>query len=504
MANKTFNTRLKLKYDTYTNWNTKNPVLLAGELAICVVPADSNQATNEPTVLMKCGDGTSKFNELGWVSGLSADVYGWAKASTKPEYKASEINGLADYISGEIQDTDTQYKLEADAEDGHKFYLYSKAKNDEAFGTTPVSIITIPETVYTLATGTANGTVKFNGTDVAVAGLGSAAYTDSTAYDAKGDAQTAEDNAKAYADGKDSAIAAAKKAGTDAQAAVDTLSGKVGTVADGKTVVEMISDAQTAATYNDTEVKAGIKANADAITKLNGTSAVEGSVDKKVADAINAFATNVSDDQTVNTFKELIDYAAAHKGEYSTLSGEVQANKTAIDTLNGKDTDAGSVAKTVKDAVETAQATLQGNIDKKVDKVEGKGLSTNDYTTDEKTKLEGIASGAQANVIETVKVNGVALTPADKAVDVTVPTGALADKNKVAKTDLAADLKTEIEGKVNSDDCGDIISHNVSEFAAAGHNHDTVYSKLDHNHKIENLEQSAYIIFDCGTASTII
>lgn len=504
MANKTFNTRLKLKYDTYTNWNTKNPVLLAGELAICVVPADSNQATNEPTVLMKCGDGTSKFNELGWVSGLSADVYGWAKASTKPEYKASEINGLADYISGEIQDTDTQYKLEADAEDGHKFYLYSKAKNDEAFGTTPVSTITIPETVYTLATGTANGTVKFNGTDVAVAGLGSAAYTNSDAYDVNGAAQTAEDNAKVYADGKDTAIAAAKKAGTDAQDAVNTLSGKVGTVTEGKTVVEMISDAQAAATYNDTEVKAGIKANADAITKLNGTSAVEGSVDKKVADAINEYATKVSDDQTVNTFKELIDYAAAHQGEYSTLSGEVQANKTAIATLNGKDNAAGSVAKTVKDAVDAAQATLQGNIDKKVDKVEGKGLSTNDYTTDEKTKLEGIAAGAQVNVIETVKVNGVALTPTDKAVDVTVPTGALADKNEVAKTDLAADLKTEIEGKVNSDDCGDIISHNVSEFAAAGHNHDTVYSKLDHNHKIEDLEQSAYIIFDCGTASTII
>lgn len=504
MANKTFNTRLKLKYDTYTNWHTKNPVLLAGELAICVVPADSNQATNEPTVLMKCGDGTKKFNELGWISGLSADVYGWAKSENKPTYSATEITGLEAYIGEKIQDTDTQYKLEADAEDGRKFYLYSKAKGDEAFGTTPVSTITIPETVYTLATGTANGTVKFNGTDVAVAGLGSAAYTDSTAYDTKGAAQTAEDNAKAYADGKDTAIAAAKKAGTDAQDAVNTLSGKVGTVTEGKTVVEMISDAQAAATYNDTEVKAGIKANADAITKLNGTSAVEGSVDKKVADAINEFATKVSDDQTVNTFKELIDYAAAHQGEYSTLSGEVQANKTAIATLNGKDNAAGSVAKTVKDAVDAAQATLQGNIDKKVDKVEGKVLSTNDYTTDEKTKLEGIAAGAQVNVIETVKVNGVALTPTDKAVDVTVPTGALADKNEVAKTDLAADLKTEIEGKVNSDDCGDIISHNVSEFAAAGHNHDTVYSKLDHNHKIEDLEQSAYIIFDCGTASTII
>jgi len=36
----------------------------------------------------------------------------------------------------------------------------------------------------------------------------------------------------------------------------------------------------------------------------------------------------------------------------------------------------------------------------KVDKVEGKGLSTNDYTTSEKTKLGGIATGAQVNVLE--------------------------------------------------------------------------------------------------------
>lgn len=40
----------------------------------------------------------------------------------------------------------------------------------------------------------------------------------------------------------------------------------------------------------------------------------------------------------------------------------------------------------------------------------------------EKTKLRGIAAGAQVNVIETVKVNGTALTPSGKAVDVTVPT----------------------------------------------------------------------------------
>lgn len=58
----------------------------------------------------------------------------------------------------------------------------------------------------------------------------------------------------------------------------------------------------------------------------------------------------------------------------------------------------------------------------KVDVVSGKGLSTNDYTSAEKQKLSGIASGAQANVIESVKVNGTKLTPNSKAVDVTVPT----------------------------------------------------------------------------------
>ena len=509
MANTTFNARLKLKYDTYANWIKNDPKLLAGEAAVAVVPASTGAVQQEPAILIKIGDGTKKFSELEFISGKAADIYDWAKADKKPTYQASEIGGLSDYISGEIQDTDTQYKLEVDKDNGRKFYLYAKAKGGE-FGTTPVSTIEIPETVYTLATGTANGTVKFNGTDVAVKGLGSAAYKAESDFDASGAASDALSAAKNYADGKDTAIQAAQTAADDAQAAadaaqgdVDALEGKVGTVTEGKTVVQMIADAQAAATYNDTEVKNSIKANKDAIDKLNGTSAVDGSVDKKIADAINDFSNKVSDDKTVNTFKELIDYAASHQDEYSTLSGEVLTNKNAIATLNG--TGAGSVTKTVNDAVSAAQETLQSNIDGKVDKVTGKVLSTNDYTTDDKNKLEGIAAGAQVNVIETVKVNGVALTPSSKAVYVTVPTGALADKDEVAKADLASALKTEIEGKLNASAVtGDLLTHNASEFAAAGHNHDTVYSKLDHNHKIEDLNQDAYIIFDCGTSSTMI
>jgi len=51
--------------------------------------------------------------------------------------------------------------------------------------------------------------------------------------------------------------------------------------------------------------------------------------------------------------------------------------------------------------------TLAGG---KVDKVEGKGLSTNDYTNDDKAKLGGIAEGAtKVEASETngnIKVNG--------------------------------------------------------------------------------------------------
>lgn len=59
-------------------------------------------------------------------------------------------------------------------------------------------------------------------------------------------------------------------------------------------------------------------------------------------------------------------------------------------------------------------------LDSKVDKVEGKGLSTNDFTNELKTKLDGIQAGAQTNVLESVKLNGRALPISEKAVDIPV------------------------------------------------------------------------------------
>lgn len=67
----------------------------------------------------------------------------------------------------------------------------------------------------------------------------------------------------------------------------------------------------------------------------------------------------------------------------------------------------------------------------KVDKVEGKGLSTNDFTTALKTSYDSAVTdvaalkkqGGEPNKINTVSVNGTALTPdSNKKVDITVPT----------------------------------------------------------------------------------
>lgn len=272
----------------------------------------------------------------------------------------------------------------------------------------------------------------------------------------------------------DTAVAAAKKAGTDAQTSVNALSDKVGTVPADKTIVQMIADAQAAATYNDSAVKASIKANADAITKLNGTDTVEGSVAKTVKDAVaveqkraegkeQANATAVADvksrvdtflaaaevgDAAVDTLKEIQTYISTHGSAADQMVKDIAANKKAVEdeaarakaeetklntaitdetsratgiesglatrltTLEGADTVEGSVAKTVKDAIDTLNITQYAKDADVVKKETGKSLIADTKIT----KLDGIAEGAQVNVIEKITVNGTEQTPTKKTI----------------------------------------------------------------------------------------
>lgn len=60
-----------------------------------------------------------------------------------------------------------------------------------------------------------------------------------------------------------------------------------------------------------------------------------------------------------------------------------------------------------------------------VEKENGKGLSANDFTNNYKDKLDGIASGAEVNVIENISVNGVQGTISNKIASVSISAGAI-------------------------------------------------------------------------------
>lgn len=144
----------------------------------------------------------------------------------------------------------------------------------------------------------------------------------------------------------DASLEALTKRVDAAENNVNTLSEKVGTVPAGKTIVKMIEEAKTAATYDDAAVKADIKKNADAIGVLNGSGV--GSVDKKITDAFNDFATKVSDDGVVNSYKELIDWAATHGAEAATMAGEITVLKNILKGIGGTGESATVVAYVTK------------------------------------------------------------------------------------------------------------------------------------------------------------
>lgn len=107
----------------------------------------------------------------------------------------------------------------------------------------------------------------------------------------------------------------------------------------------------------------------------------------------------------------------------------------------------------------------------KVDKVAGKGLSTNDYTTAEKNKLKDVAEGAQVNVIESIKKNGVAISPVEKAVDISVPTKT-SDITNDSGFITAADIPAGVQPSTTTP--------KMAGTAAVGT--ETKYAKGDHVH----------------------
>lgn len=144
---KELKTKIALKYIDFATWSTeafKAEKPLKGEVWFCEIPQGNATATTAPTVLFKVGDGVNTFGALNWCSALAADVHAWAKKS-QDEF-ITWVNTVVEHPAAPV-----------------------------------------------ITTGSANGTIAVDGTDVAVKGLGSAAYTDANAY------ATAEQGGKADA-----------------------------------------------------------------------------------------------------------------------------------------------------------------------------------------------------------------------------------------------------------------------------------------------------------------
>ena len=114
MANEIFkniNTRIALRTGDFAYWTTgagKDIELIKGEVCVCTVAAADNQATTAPTVLLKICDTTGKkFADLRWTSALAADVHGWAKV-TEAEHK--------EWLKTNHADLDTRYNFSVEGD----------------------------------------------------------------------------------------------------------------------------------------------------------------------------------------------------------------------------------------------------------------------------------------------------------------------------------------------------------------------------------------------------
>ena len=217
----------------------------------------------------------------------------------------------------------------------------------------------------------------------------------------EGDASSANTiyGAKTYAEEKAAAAqtAAEEAAAADATSKVNAAKEEIKGTTDGlanriKAVEDdyLKAEDKTALQGEISGLDGRVEAVEGAITVLNGDG--DGSVNKKVADAIAGVVASAPED--FDTLKEVADWIAND----TTGAAKMQAD---IAKLNGADTVEGSVAKQVKDAVAAeaaiARAAEKLNADD-IDAAEGRILAIEqDYLkTADKTELNGLISAAQA------------------------------------------------------------------------------------------------------------
>ena len=128
---------------------------------------------------------------------------------------------------------------------------------------------------------------------------------------------------------------------------------EIGTIETGKTLVQMIEEAQSAATYDDTQIKADIKANTDALAILNGAVETAGSVKaeaKAAADIAVATVVNGAP-EALDTLREVAEWIANDESGAAAMANKIAANEKAIADINNETTGILATAKSYADVL---------------------------------------------------------------------------------------------------------------------------------------------------------
>lgn len=258
--------------------------------------------------------------------------------------------------------------------------------------------------------------------------------------------------AKSYADGKDAAIAAAKSAGDNAQTAVDALGTKVGTIPTTSKAtsvvgyvdeqVKAVKDAEVdytvtvtpstvegiAKRYTIAQASTGLNVNIDIPSDMvvkSGT--VETNpAGQPVGTYLVLTLANATNDKVYINVSDLIEYVTSGSKVGDMVVVDVSADHKVTATITDGTVTKAKLETAVQTSLGLADTALQAAAlepyAKTADVAKGyvaKNGTDRLMTADEGTKLAGIAEGAQANVIEAIKVGGTALAISEKAVDIT-------------------------------------------------------------------------------------
>lgn len=260
--------------------------------------------------------------------------------------------------------------------------------------------------------------------------------------------------AQGYADAKDAAIANAKKAGTDAQGAVNALSNKVGSIPESSkatTVVGYVDEkvgaipAQT--DYTVTVTPSTVEGLAKRYTIHQKATDLDVNIDIPTDMVVKSGAVitnpegqpagtylvltlaNATNDKVYIDVGNLIEYVTSGSGANDMVKIAVSADHKVTASISDGSITKAKLATAVQGSLDKADSAIQqaglttalAPYAKTADVAEGyvaKEAGKRLMTDAEGTKLEGIAAGAQVNKIESVKVGGTALEITEKAVNI--------------------------------------------------------------------------------------